>query len=208
APTPAGGSGSACAAGPATWPRSRRRRWRSTCAVSPTRRPSTPPARTTGPGRPWTTASTPRTWGGAGSAARCWPCGARAGSPAGPGTRWPAGGRGAATCGATGCLAATSCPRRRRRRPWTPWPGSSGAEQDLEPGPGLVLGLGPLVIGVGPGHDPGPGEQVAPGAVQGGAAEGDRPLAVAGAVDPADRAGVAAAGERVQGGRGGAAGVP
>ena len=95
-----------CAAGPATRGRSRPRRWRSTCAASPTRPPSTPPARTTGRARPSTTGWTPPTWAGAGSPARCWSSGGTTASPAGPRTRWPAGGPGATTSAA-----------RRPRRP-------------------------------------------------------------------------------------------
>jgi hypothetical protein len=71
-----------------------------------------------------------------------------------------------------------------------------------------VLGLGPLGVGVRARHDAGAGEQAGAPAVQGGAAQGDRPLAVAGGVHPADRAGVAAAVERLQGGDRGHGGVP
>src|SRR4029453_3588776 len=200
--------------------RSRPRRSRSTCAASPTRPPSTPPARTTGPGRPSTTGSTPPTWAGTGPPARCWCSGEPTASPAGPRTRWPPGGPCATTSAARASPAATSCPRRRRPRPWPRWTGSSpkgggngapgavsGGEQHLEHGPELVLGLDPLGVGVGAGDDPGPGQQVGAAAVEGGAAQGDRPLAVAGVVDPADRAGVAAPGERLQGGGGGPGGV-
>src|SRR5581483_6582811 len=56
--------------------------------------------------------------------------------------------------------------------------------------PELHLRLGPLGVGVGPGHDPGAGHEAGPAPVELGAPERHRPLAVAGGVDPADRAGI------------------
>ena len=63
----------------------RPRRWRSTCAASPTRRPSRLLRGTTGPGRASTTGSTPPIWAGGASPAGAGPVGRRRDRPPGRG---------------------------------------------------------------------------------------------------------------------------
>src|SRR4051794_29437163 len=79
----------------------------------------------------------------------------------------------------------------RRNRLWA----NHCGEQSLE----LELGLGQLGFGVGVGDHADAGDQPGAVAVEGGGADADGPFAVAVGVDPADRAGVAAAVEALDG---------